>query len=387
MSLRELLTFAETLHQDVDFNAVRDWREEHGGAKAVACLPIYFPRELIDAAGMLPVGLRGAAGQLEIIRGDAYFQSYICQLPRSTIELALSGKLAAIDGFIFPSICDVIRNLSGMWQILFPDKYVRYFDVPQNYARQVGGDFYAKELQEIRRGLSGLCGHPITDDDLRASIGRYNAHRRAVRSLLELRRQEPWRVPAHESYLVMNAGNLLPVGEHQRMIEDYCAMVREEDRPRRDHTKVVTIGSFCEQPPLSLIKTLELSGCYIVWDDTNLGQHWIETDVATEGDPIEALAQAFLEHSVSNASRYEPGADKGASLLAKFAETGAEGVMFLAPSFCDPALLDQPMLQTAADRAGVPWTACKYAENLGQFQVIREQAGTFADSVKLWSER
>jgi benzoyl-CoA reductase subunit C len=63
----------------------------------------------------------------------------------------------------------------------------------------------------------------------------------------------------------------------------------------------------------------------------------------------------------------------------------AEGVVFCAPSFCDPALLDQPLATKAVESAGVPWTAFKYAENSGQFQVIREQAGTFADSIKLWS--
>jgi benzoyl-CoA reductase subunit C len=66
-------------------------------------------------------------------------------------------------------------------------------------------------------------------------------------------------------------------------------------------------------------------------------------------------------------------------------ESGAEGVLFAAPSFCDPALLDQPMTTCACDEAGIPWTAFKYSENTGQFQVIREQAGTFADSIKLWS--
>jgi benzoyl-CoA reductase subunit C len=44
------------------------------------------------------------------------------------------------------------------------------------------------------------------------------------------------------------------------------------------------------------------------------------------------------------------------------------------------------MAVTAVEREGIPWTAFKYAENSGQFQVIREQAGTFADSIKLWSE-
>jgi benzoyl-CoA reductase subunit C len=65
--------------------------------------------------------------------------------------------------------------------------------------------------------------------------------------------------------------------------------------------------------------------------------------------------------------------------------SGAEGVLFCAPSFCDPALLDQPMAVAAMDREGIPWTAFKFAENNGQFQVIREQAGTFSDSIKLWS--
>ena len=72
--------------------------------------------------------------------------------------------------------------------------------------------------------------------------------------------------------------------------------------------------------------------------------------------------------------------------MQRVAESGAEGVLFCAPSFCDPALLDQPMAVRAVERAGVPWTAFKYAENTGQFQVIREQAGTFADSIKLWSD-
>ncbi len=32
----------------------------------------------------------------------------------------------------------------------------------------------------------------------------------------------------------------------------------------------------------------------------------------------------------------------------------------------------------------MPYIAFKYAENTGQFQGIREQAGTFSDSIKLW---
>jgi benzoyl-CoA reductase subunit C len=78
---------------------------------------------------------------------------------------------------LFPSICDVIRNLSGMWKLLFPGKYVRYFDVPQNYQDDVGGSYYTNELNELREGLEHLSGRKITDDALRASIAVYNENR------------------------------------------------------------------------------------------------------------------------------------------------------------------------------------------------------------------
>ena len=43
------------------------------------------------------------------------------------------------------------------------------------------------------------------------------------------------------------------------------------------------------------------------------------------------------------------------------------------------------MLQGVLAKHKVPYTAFKYAENTGQMAPIREQAGTFADSIKLWS--
>ena len=103
-------------------------------------------------------------------------------------------------------------------------------------------------------------------------------------------------------------------------------------------------------------------------------------------DPLGNLVQAFLEDSIASPVRYIDEDVKGRELVERVRERKAEGVLFCAPSFCDPALLDQPMIVRAIEAANIPWTAFKYSENSGQFQVIREQAGTFADSIKLWSE-
>jgi benzoyl-CoA reductase subunit C len=376
----------EALFDDLDFKAVKAWKAAGAGRKAIGYMPVYVPRELIHAAGMLPVGILGGGDSLEVIQGDAYYQSYICRIPRSTIELGLTGRLDCLDGMLFPSICDVIRNLSGMWQILFKDKYVRYFDVPQNYQDEIGGKYYVHELEILRDDLGKLRGKPIGDAELNASIAVYNDNRAAVRELYAYRARKPWQAPTSEVYLLLRAGMVLPPEEHTKLVRDYLAAVDELPRPKRDNARVVINGTFCEQPPLALIKSIEMSGCYVVDDDFMLVTRWLLDDVPTDGTPLEELSKAFLHRSASTAAKYDATREeKGVFLLNQVKTRGAEGVVFAAPSFCDPALLERPMLQDVLAKHGVPYTAFKYAENTGQMAPIREQAGTFADSIKLWS--
>ena len=179
----QIVEQCQALFDDLDFNAVKKWKAAVPGRKAIGYMPVYVPRELVHAAGMLSVGILGGGDQLEVIQGDAYYQSYICRIPRSTIELGLTGRLNCMDGMLFPSICDVIRNLSGMWQILFKDKYVKYIDVPQNYIDSIGGNFYIQEMQTLREDLGKMRGSEITDEELNASIAVYNDNRVAVSDL------------------------------------------------------------------------------------------------------------------------------------------------------------------------------------------------------------
>lgn len=376
----------EALFEDLHFNAVKDWKAAVPGRKAIGYMPVYVPRELIHAAGMLPVGILGGGDQMEVIQGDAYYQSYICRIPRSTIELGLTGRLDCLDGMLFPSICDVIRNLSGMWQILFKDKYVRYVDVPQNYQDNVGGAFYIQEMQHIRDDLGRLRGAPITDAELNASIAVYNDNRDAVRELYAYRAAQPWQAPTSEIYLLLRAGMVLPVEAHTALLREYLRAAEAFERPRRDNARVVINGSFCEQPPLALIKSIEMAGCYIVDDDFLLVTRWLLDEVPADGDPLSELSKAFLHRSASTAAKYDTTREeKGVFLMKQVKTRGAEGVVFAAPSFCDPALLERPMLQDVLTKHGIPHTAFKYAENTGQMAPIREQAGTFADSIKLWN--
>jgi benzoyl-CoA reductase subunit C len=383
----DIVDWATALYEDLEFAGVRAWISDRPGRMAAGYLPVYVPREIIHASGMLPVGLHGGGDRLEIIRGDAFYQSYICHLPRSVVELAQSGRLDMLSAVLFPSTCDVIRNLSGMWKLLYPDTYVRYIDVPQVMTPTSGGAFWEAELRALAEDLGGVSGQPPFQDRLRTSIALYNDVRRSVRALYQARRDAPWDVPTEELYLLMRAGEVVPPEVFIEQAASYLRAVEAEPRRPRDNSRVIVVGAFCEQPPLGLIKTIERAGCYIVDDDFLLGNRFLTADVRTAGDPVRSLAEAFIFNDLRTSVLFESDPrGKRRLMQQRAAAAGADGIIFAAPSFCDPALLDQPMLRAGAEEAGIPCIAFKYAENSGQFQQFREQAGTFSDSIKLWEK-
>lgn len=385
-TLDEIVATCETLHYDVRLENIAVWKAEDEARRAVGYLPVYVPRELLVACGVRPIGVRGGGDQINIIRGDSFYQSYICHLPRSVVELGLSSWKQALDGLIFPAICDVIRNLSGMWQTLFPEQFVFYLDLPQEFSAGCGGRFYRLQLEDLASRLSELSGQPFDEDRCLEAIEEYNENRRAIRELADIRTEHPAWIPTSEFYLVVRAGDLLEAVEHTTLVREYTRLAIERARPAEDKARILIMGAFCEQPPLNMIKTIEQAGCYVVEDDLTAGHRWLQGDVVVDGDPLNALVSAYLEDSMYSSVRYEGDEPKSEQLLCSVREVRASGVLLMSPSFCDPSLLDRPHFQRSLDDAGIPYTSLKYAENLGQFQTIREQTGTFAEAIQLWGD-
>lgn len=384
-SLEKILSYCEDLAFDLNFTKAKNWKKDAEKRILVGYLPIYVPREIIHASNGMPVGIMGAGDRKQIIKGDAYYQSYICHLPRGIIEMALDTNLQDIDGFLFPAICDCVRNLSGMFKLSQKGKFQRYFDYPQNFDPLIGGVFYSQEMEKVLEDIYAVNGVKATTESLNKSIGLYNINRRLIEEIYDIRQEFPWRLSAVDTYHILRAGIVMPVEEHNEILKQVVEYISIERGEPMDNIRVVVTGSFCEQPPIGLIKSIEMAGCYIVDDDFMLGSRWIQGDIKDDTDnPLKALTEAYINQSTFSSAYYDVGNPKGKRLVKLARERNADGIIFCAASFCDPALLDRPLMQKECDDSGIPHINFQFHENTGQFKVIKEQAGTFSDSIKLW---
>ncbi|MBI4930775.1 MAG: benzoyl-CoA reductase subunit C [Bacteroidetes bacterium] len=385
-TLDTLLKECETLAFDLNFTRAKKWKTDGKDRILVGYLPIYVPREIIHAANGLLVGIMGSGDRKQIIKGDAYYQSYICHLPRGIIEMALDKNLDNFDGFMFPAICDCVRNLSGMFKLSKKGSFQRYFDYPQNFDALIGGTFYIQEMEKIMEDMYNVNKVKVTTEGINHAIKLYNKNRELIEKIYDIRQEFPWRLSAVETYHILRAGITIPVEEHNEILEQVVEHISKERGEPMDNIRVVVSGSFCEQPPIGLIKSIEMASCYIVEDDFMLGSRLILGNIKDNSSkPLEVLADAYINQSTFSSCFYDVGNPKGKRLVTLTKERNADGIIFSAASFCDPALLDRPQMQQECDAAGIPHINFQYHENTGQFKVIKEQAGTFSDSIKLWA--
>ena len=357
------------------------WKAAHPGGRTVAAYPVWAPAEIIHAAGMLPLALLGGGTSVELTHADARFQSFVCSIAKSSLELGFQGIVKGVDGFVFSNICDVARNLSSIWKRNFPDAFVEYLHLPQNSTSPGVPTYAANEFRRLAASLEQAFGLKATEPALTKSIETYNALRARMRALYALRIAEPQKLSTTELYVVLRALTLAPPEEGIAWLDTLLAGLPQRDARPRDRLRVVVEGAFCEQPPLGLLEVLEEAGCYVVEDDLMLGWRWFTSDVAADGDPFERLGAAYVNQAVPSSTRHEGREHRSAGLIEKVRRSRATAVIFTPAKFCEPALFDYVLMKQGLERAGIPHMIVEFEEKMCTFERTRNEIETFVESM------
>lgn len=366
--------------EDRTFPTVREWRARTG-RMVTGCFPVYAPVELAYAAGMLPVGLFGAGNQIEMAHADSRFQSFICSIVKSTLELAFIDRLEPFDALMFESICDPARNLASVMARNFPQRPMTYVHLPQNMTSPAAVDYLAAEYQRVADELGAVSGHPVGAEDLRRALGAYNALRAQLRALYRLRAASPEKLSTAELYTLVRLATLGDPIDVEPLIAESIVTALGREARAKDRIRVVVVGSFCEQPPLELIAGIEESGCYVVDDDFLLGWRLMKGSVDETGDPFRALARAYLDGSLHASTKHDLRRPRAAALIDSVRATDAAAVIFLGAKFCEPGLFDYALYRKALDENAVPHLFLEFEEKMWNYDKIRTEVETFVESM------
>jgi benzoyl-CoA reductase subunit C len=378
--LEAIIDDCRELIQDDGYPRVRRWLDANPEGKVLGHFQVYFPEEIAHAAGMLPVKVLGASSALQIRQADARIAAFVCSIVRSSLELALSGRLDFLSAFVTHPICDAARHACGVWARNFPGLPCQILYLPHNARSAYAEEYLDAEYRRIAGLVSDISGRPLTDEALRASIALFNENRRLLRELYRLKRETPWRLSSVEAYVLTRAAAVMPREEHNALLERALPLIEAREGKAQDRIRVVFEGGFCEQPPLDMLAVIQ-DICYVVDDDLLIGLRWLTEDVPLEGDPIASLAHAYLETSSYSPVQRDPTKPKEEMLLRRIREAGAEAAIVAAAKMCEPGLEEQVTYSRGLDREGIPHLIMEFEEKTNVFEQMRMEVETFAESL------
>lgn len=311
------------------------------------------PDELLHAAGLRPLRLRGAPAMPTPI-ADSFVEQAIDPAARSVFERVLDGTYGGLRRLVLCHDSEAsVRLFYYLRELrrIEPDRGVPelYFVDVLHQPVRTSTAYTIGRMAAFRDVLSRWSGREVGDDVVREAIGRGNERRRWLHRLAGLRRANPAALSGTEALTVIGAGMSMDVDDYLPLVQ---AMI--EERSAVDvaggPVRLYVTGTAHERT--GLYREIEATGAVVVGENHDRGEVWAEGLVDDDADPMRALAVHY---------QYRGAATGRSSITARARHTadaaraaGAAGVVCVLRRGDNGPYWDVPEQRRALDDAGLP---------------------------------
>ena len=355
--------------------------------KIIGCLPMYFPEEIIHAAGALPVTLFGSDEPITL--GDGHMMTNACDQVRSSFDSLLKGKYDFLDGIAAIYVCDQVRFYLEVWQLDHPIEFFHQMWRPykMDSSTQV---FFRNELERLISGLEEFMGTKITTEALQASIRLYNESRAMMRKLNDLRKDRPGIISSSDMTHIVASSMLIPREEHNQLLGQLLAKLELKEAPTGKKQRIIAVGHPCSMPEAEVLDMIEANGMVIVNDDFFTGSRYFSKDVSTSGDPVDAFIDFYVNAIpcttyhyadiwIKPDKNYSPYADYVIDLMK---QGQAKGIVVLKEMYCDPYDMEFVMMKNRFEEEGIPYISIITEHGPGPLEAIRTRIQAFEETLR-----
>jgi len=341
------------------------------GGKIVACFYALAPKELVHAAGMLPV-------QLTEDR-DARYEAksellpYLCGMSKNLAGQLASGVFDYVDGVMISTVCDTNRHLLDIWvhQRAFPNHWLVRAPVKDD---EGAVRYFTNELRRLADELAVVSGTPVTDDGLRQSIALFNESRRLFRRFYAARPRAG--ISAEDAVYVFAAALTTSVEEHNTLMRELLDSLPRA-APRSD-PKLMLSGLNIPMA-VDVIRMAERYGAAVVTDDFTHNARYGSAEVPQDGDPFEALARGYLRRvPAPGLYSFE---DRAVRIRDAMDQAGARGLIYLVQLYCDAYAFEYAILKERFDRWKLPHLRLEAEATPGSIEQLNVRVQSFVESL------
>lgn len=361
------------------------------GRRAVGCFPLYTPGELVDAAGFLPVGMWGGAG--ETSEAGKYLQTFCCSVMKANLSQAMRGDYDMLSAVLIPAFCDTLKCVCENWKAGVPQIPAYPLVYPQNAGGEAAEEYLEEELRRIAKKLEGLSGSRLSEQALRSSWNDYEECRAQMRAFTELAADCPDVITAKIRHKILKAADFMDKNEYKadlaglnRELQELRA-VRELAEAEKDTLsgapkrpiRLVATGLMLE--PDAVLKVLERNGVCIAADDLAQESRRFRVPGTDEGDVFCSMARRFLAQR-GDPFLCEPEKSRGARLVELVRKTQADGVLIAMMKFCDPEEFDFPVYKKELEQAGIPYLYIELEQSMSSVEGIETRMEGFLEILR-----
>ncbi len=344
------------------------------GKQVIGVGPYYIPEELVYAGGAIPFGVWGRMGTANEVR--KYFAPFYCSICQMTLEMGLNHELDKLSALMVSALCDTLRGFSQNFRVGVPSVPMIFVSQPQNRFGEAGRQYAIDSYQETRRSVGEALSTIIDDDSIRAAIKLYNEWRAAMREFVKQASAHPALVSVAERSNVVNAGYYMDKAEHLSLVKELNAALVAEPESTDGYKRVVLSGIHYDIPAIK--EMLDSNKYVVVADDIAKESRAFAMEVAEEGDPVVALAEAFCKLN-DDSILYDAQKSHIGHVVDVAKSADAQGIVLLMAKFCDPEEFDAPLLVKACREAGLPIIQIEVDQSAESYEQARTQLETFAE--------
>ena len=327
--------------------ALQDLKAE--GKSVVGTFCTYSPKELIYAAGAVPVSLC-ASDEGPINAAHAELPRNLCPLIKASYGYAVTKKcpyMNASDLVIGETTCDGKKK---MYELLAKYKEVRVLELP-NMTNKRSLELWTQELREFKGYLEQRFGVKITDEKLKETIELFNEERDALNELMELGKLNPTPISGSEMHQVLFASDYIyDKREKIRMLRSYVKALREKNMSGAKRKKRIIITG-CPSGGIyeNVVKQIEELGADVVAFENCTGTKNYQNNVRLEGDLVANIAERYLKIPCSVMYQNDARSD----IIKEFIhEYQAHGVIDVVLSCCHTYAIETNRIKEASREAG-----------------------------------